>query len=199
MLEAARALATMPNHPRRTILFAAVTGEEHGLVGADYLSRHPLAGAGKIVAVINLDMPVLLYDFKDVVAFGAEHSTMGDAVRRAGAALGVTLSPDPLPTEGLFTRSDHYNFVRQGTPAIFLMTGFQNGGQAAFEDFLKTHYHQPSDDLTRPFNWDAAAKFARINTLIAAEIANADTAPRWYADSFFGKVFAPAAAKALRQ
>ncbi len=199
LLEAARALAASPTRPRRTILFAAVTGEEHGLVGSDYLARHPVPGAGKIVAVVNLDMPVLLYDFKDVVAFGAEHSTMGPAVARAGASLGVTLSPDPLPSEGLFTRSDHYSFVRLGVPSIFLMTGFQNGGQKVYEDFLRTHYHQPSDDLSRPFNWDAAARFARINMMIAAELANADAPPAWYDDSFFGKVFAPDAAKAQHQ
>jgi hypothetical protein len=196
LLEAARALASGPA-PRRTILFAAVTAEERGLLGSDYLARHPV-GSGKVVSVVNLDMPVLLYDFQDVVAFGAEHSTMGSAVERATSKLGVSLSPDPLPSEGLFTRSDHYRFVQQGIPSIFLMTGFKNGGEKQFQDFLKTHYHKVSDDLSLPFDWSAAAKFARVNTMIAAEIANADEAPKWYADSFFGKAFAPGAAKAAR-
>jgi hypothetical protein len=198
MLEAARALAAMPNRPRRPILFAAVTAEEKGLLGSDYLARHPVIGTGKVVSVVNLDMPVLLYDFQDVVAFGAEHSTMGPAVARAAAKMGLSLSEDPLPSEGLFTRSDHYSFVKQGVPSVFLMTGFKNGGEKAFKDFLATHYHKVSDQTDLPFDWAAAAKFARINTLIAAEIANADDAPKWYADSFFGKVFAPGAVKAAR-
>jgi Peptidase family M28/PA domain len=197
MLEAAHALASMPNRPRRPILFAAVTGEEKGLIGSDYLARHPVVTDGKVVAVVNLDMPVLLYDFQDVIAFGAEHSTMGPAVTRAAAKMGVSLSPDPLPSEALFTRSDHYSFVKQGVPSVFLMTGFKNGGEKAFKDFLATHYHKVSDQTDLPFDWKAAAKFARINTLIAAEIANADAAPSWYKGSFFGDQFAPGAARAV--
>lgn len=196
MLEAARALASAPTRPRRSILFAAVTAEERGLLGSDYLSRHSVVPGGKVVSVVNLDMPILLYDFQDVIAFGAEHSTMGPAVARAAQKMGLSLSPDPLPSEGLFTRSDHYSFVKQGVPSIFLITGFKNGGDKIFADFLKTHYHKVSDQPSLPFNWDAAAKFARINTLIAAEIANADDAPKWYQSSFFGSVFAGDAAKA---
>lgn len=196
MLEAARALAASPTRPRRSILFAAVTAEERGLLGSDYLSRHSVVPGGKVVSVVNLDMPILLYDFQDVIAFGAEHSTMGPAVARAAQKMGLSLSPDPLPSEGLFTRSDHYSFVKQGVPSIFLITGFKNGGDKIFADFLKTHYHKVSDQPTLPFNWDAAAKFARINTLIATEIANADDAPKWYEGSFFGSVFAGEAAKA---
>jgi Peptidase family M28 len=197
LLEAARALAGGPS-PRRPIIFAAVTAEERGLLGSDYLARNPVIANGKVVSVVNLDMPVLLYDFQDVVAFGAEHSTMGNAVARGAASQGVDLSPDPIPAEGIFTRSDHYSFVRQGVPSIMLMTGFKNGGEKQFQDFLKTHYHKVSDDLALPLDWNAAAKFARVNTIIATEIANADEAPKWYADSFFGKRFAPEAPKAQR-
>lgn len=199
MLEAARAMAASPDRPKRPVLFAAVTGEENGLLGADYLARFPVVPEGaRVVAVVNLDMPILSYDFTDVVAFGAEHSTLGPIVAAATAKDGVTLSPDPMPEEGLFTRSDHYRFVQRGIPSVFLVTGHAGPGAKAFTDFLKTHYHRVSDDLAQPFNWAAASKFARINMLIATEIANAPEAPKWYSDSFFGKVFAPSAAKAAR-
>ena len=199
MLEAARAMAANPVRPKRPVLFAAVTGEEKGLLGADYLSRFPVVPeGGRVVAVVNLDMPILTYDFTDVVAFGAEHSTLGPVVAAATAKDGVALSPDPMPEEGLFTRSDHYRFVQRGIPSIFLVTGHAGPGAKAFSDFLKTHYHRVSDDLALPFNWNAAAKFSHINMLIATEIANAPEAPKWYSDSFFGKVFAPDAAKAKR-
>lgn len=199
MLEAARAMAANPDRPKRPVLFAAVTGEEKGLLGADYLSRFPVVpDGGRVVAVVNLDMPILTYNFTDVVAFGAEHSTLGPIVAAATAKDGVALSPDPMPEEGLFTRSDHYRFVQRGIPSVFLVTGHAGPGAKAFTDFLKTHYHRVSDDLAQPFNWNAAAKFARINMLIATEIANAPEAPKWYSDSFFGKVFAPSAAKAAR-
>lgn len=197
LLEAARALANAPNRPRRPVLFAAVTGEEKGLLGADYLSRFPVVD-GQIVSVVNLDMPILTYDFSDVIAFGAEHSTLGPIVAAATARDAVKLSPDPVPEEGLFTRSDHYRFVQRGIPSVFLVTGYSGDGAKASQAFLADHYHTVSDDLNLPFNWAAGAKFARINSLIAAEIANAPERPRWYADSFFGRTFAPSAQKAKR-
>jgi hypothetical protein len=197
MLEVARAMAMSAERPKRSILFAAVTAEEKGLLGAQYLARNSLPGID-VVGVVNLDMPVLLYDFSDVIAFGAEHSTMGAAVARAGKGMGVALSDDPLPQEGLFTRSDHYRFVQEGVPSVFLMTGFANGGREKFTDFLATHYHKVSDQLSLPIDWRAGAKFARINYEIAREIADSPQAPRWYADSFFGKVLARGRAKAGR-
>ena len=126
-------------------------------------------------------------------------ASMLEAARAMAAARDqVGLSPDPLPEEGLFTRSDHYRFVQRGIPSVFLMTGFAGEGGKSFRDFLATHYHRVSDDLNQPFNWQAAVKFARINMLIATEIANMPLAPIWYSDSFFGKTFAPDAPKAKR-
>lgn len=197
MLEAARAFTTSGERPKRTILFAAVAGEEKGLLGSQYLAKHPLPGV-KVTSVVNLDMPVLLYDFTDVVAFGAEHSTMGPIVAKAAGESGVKLSPDPMPEENLFTRSDHYRFVTEGVPSVFLVTGFANGGEKVFRDFLATHYHKPSDETKLPFNWAAGAKFAKVNYAIAHALADAPEAPRWYADSEFGTMYAPDAPKATR-
>jgi len=198
LLEVARAMTEGGKRPRRPILFAAVTAEEDGLLGAQYLAKHPVVGPGKVVGVVNLDMPVLLYDFVDVIAFGAEHSTLGPIADRAGARMNVKRIEDPLPKQGLFTRSDHYRFVQEGIPSVFLMTGFGNGGDKHFTEFLATNYHSPRDDLSQPIDWQAGAKFARINYLIAREIADADQAPRWYEDSFFGKSLAPGQPKARR-
>jgi hypothetical protein len=189
LIEVARAMSRPGNRPRRPILFAAVTAEEKGLLGAQFLSRHPVTGNGRVISVVNLDMPLLTYDFQDVTAFGAEHSTMGPLVARAAARMGVALSPDPLPEEGLFTRSDHYRFVQRGVPSVFLITGFANGGRERFNAFLEGQYHKPGDDLTQPFNWQAGARFARLNYLIAREIADGAEPPRWYRGSFFGDAF----------
>ncbi|UYY60329.1 M20/M25/M40 family metallo-hydrolase [Sphingomonas sp. S2-65] len=197
MLEAARAFAKSGVRPKRSILFAALTAEEKGLLGSDYLARHPVGG-GTVVADVNLDMPILLYDFQDVVAFGAEHSTLGPIVARAGASMGVALSPDPMPQEGFFVRSDHYSFVKQGVPSVFLMTGFKNGGEAAFRSFLKTRYHRVSDEAGQGLNWQAGAKFAQLNYRIAREIADAAEAPRWYSGNSFGERYAKGSPKAPR-
>jgi Zn-dependent M28 family amino/carboxypeptidase len=189
LIEVARAFSRSGNRPRRPILIAAVTAEEKGLLGAGYLARHPVVGNGRVISVVNLDMPILTYDFRDVTAFGAEHSTMGPITARAASRMGVRLSPDPLPEEGLFTRSDHYNFVKEGIPSVFLMTGFANGGEREFRGFLATRYHSPGDDLSQPINWQAGAKFAQLNYLIAREIADGAEVPRWYRGSFFGDAF----------
>lgn len=197
MLEAAKAFTGSKQPPRRSILFVALTAEEDGLLGSEYLAKYPsVAPEGRFVADVNLDMPILLYDFKDVVAFGAEHSTLGPIVERAAGRIGVTLSPDPMPEEQLFVRSDHYSFVKAGVPSVFLVTGFQNGGEKAFRHFLANDYHKVSDQIDLPFNWDAGAKFATINYLIAREIADGDEAPRWYEGNSFGNRFAPNAPKA---
>jgi Zn-dependent M28 family amino/carboxypeptidase len=197
MLEAARAFQESGKRPRRSVMFVALTAEEDGLLGSDYLAHNPVPGR-KVIANVNLDMPILTYDFTDVIAFGAEHSTMGPIVARAVQAMGVKLSPDPIPEEGLFTRSDHYSFVKKGVPAVFLATGYAGEGKEKSQDFLKNHYHQVSDEVDLPFRWDAGAKFAKVNYLIARELADGAEAPRWYEGSFFGDKFAAGQPKAKK-
>lgn len=199
LIEVARAMAAAPRRPARSVLFAAVTAEELGLLGSQYLAKHPVVRGGTPVAVVGLDAPILLYDFTDVIAFGAEHSTLGPAIARATASAGVASSPDPLPEQGLFARSDHFSFVKEGVPAVFLVTGFANGGKEAFGQYLGKHYHRESDTAKLPIDWRAAAKFAWINELIAREVADAPATPRWYGDSPFGRTYAPDAPKAPRQ
>jgi hypothetical protein len=191
MLEAARAFAKSGVRPRRSILFVANTAEEKGLLGADYFVHHPPVPLDRIVAAVALDMPLLLYDFTDVIAFGAEHSSLAASVKRAAARMNVALSPDPMPEEHIFIRSDHYRFVQKGIPAILLMTGFANGGEAQWKHFLAEVYHGVSDDMKQPIHWQAGARYARLNYLIASELANADTRPLWYRGDLFGDTFAP--------
>ena len=190
LIEAARRFSAHPAKPRRSLLFVAMTAEEKGLIGSDYMSRNPLRG-GDIVGLVNLDMPILTYDFRDVIAFGAEHSSIGQSVANAVSAMGLKTSPDPMPDESLFTRSDHYKFVQQGVPAVFLMTGFANGGAEKFQGFLKDCYHRPCDDLAQPLNYTAGARFAWVNYNIARELADADQPPRWNDGDFFGRRYAP--------
>ena len=192
LLEVARGFRNAKTKPKRTIVLLAVTAEEKGLVGSEYFANNPTVAKADIAANVNLDMPILLYPFLDVVAFGADRSTLGATVAKAAGRVGIALSGDPLPDEGLFTRSDHYRFVEQGVPSVFLMTGFQNGGEKAFKDFLATNYHKPSDDLKQPIDYVAAAKFALVNYEIARELADAKARPVWKKGDFFGTQFAPA-------
>lgn len=198
MLEVARAMAQSPDKPRRSIIFLASTGEEKGLLGADYYARHPSVPIQQIVGNVDLDMPLLLYPFTDLIAFGADHSTLGPIVAKAVAPMGLKLSPDPMPQETIFVRSDHYKFVKQGVPAVFLATGYANGGEKAWGDFLNGAYHHPGDDMNQKIDWEAGARFAQANYRITRAMADGDTPPRWFARDFFGDLFAPQAQKATK-
>lgn len=194
LLETARLFSIAPDRPKRSVLFIALTGEEKGLLGADYFASMPTVPHGAIVANVNLDMPLLTYDFKSVIAFGAQHSSLKGTVARALGSMKLNLNDDPWPAQGLFTRSDHYMFVRQGIPSVFLATGmesFQKSEKPAalWHEFLTTRYHQPNDDLGQPINFNAAARFAQINFRIAREIANAPRRPTWNKGDFFGDTF----------
>ncbi|HRO33443.1 MAG TPA: M28 family peptidase [Brevundimonas sp.] len=194
MLEAARSLMAAP--PRRSVLVVALAAEEKGLLGSDYLARNPVVAADQVVADVNLDMPILTYVFTDVVAFGAEHSTLGPIVADAVQAAGLIASPDPMPEQNVFTRSDHYSFVKAGVPSVMLATGYANGGEAEWARFFADGYHKPNDDLSMPFHWEAAVRFAQVNAAIARAIADSAERPMWYRGNSFGDQFAPNAPKA---
>jgi len=198
-LEVARVMAADKAGPRRSVLFLITTAEEKGLLGADYYANHPTIPAEKIVGNVDLDMPVLLYPFTDVIAYGADHSTLGPIVADAVRPMQVGLSPDPMPAETIFVRSDHYRFVRKGVPAVFLATGWANGGAKAFGDFLAHTYHQPNDDMTQAWNWRAGARFAEANYRITRAMAVGATPPLWFKGDFFGATFAAQAPKAERK
>jgi Zn-dependent M28 family amino/carboxypeptidase len=198
LIEAARSFVASGKPPRRSVMFIATTGEERGLLGADYFAAHPTVPRQAIVSLVDLDMPLLTYDFTDVVAYGADESTIGKTVSEAAASMDVRVSPDPMPEQSLFVRSDHYRFVLRGIPALFLMTGQANGGRQAWNDYFARFYHRVGDDLSQPFRWEAGAKFAELNYRIARRLADSDQPPRWYRGSYFGDSYAPAAAKAAQ-
>jgi hypothetical protein len=199
MLEAAREFIASGKPPRRSVLFIANTGEEKGLRGADYFAAHPTVPEDRIVSVVDLDMPLLLYPFTDVIAFGGDHSTVARTIADAAASMGVAVSPDPMPEEAIFVRSDHYRFVTRGVPAILLMTGFANGGAPVWKDFLANTYHKVNDDLSQPILWDQGARYAELNYRISRALADADQRPLWYRGDYFGDTFAPGRPRAERQ
>ncbi|MDP9421501.1 MAG: M20/M25/M40 family metallo-hydrolase [Pseudomonadota bacterium] len=198
MIEAARQFAAQPVRPRRSILFIANTGEERGLLGADYYANHPTVPAQSIVGLVDLDMPMLLYPFTDVVAFGADHSTIGAIVAEAGRSMGIAVSPDPMPEEAIFTRSDHYMFVKRGVPAVLLMTGHANGGKAHWNAYLGKTYHSVQDDLSQKIDWDAGARYALLNYRIARAMADSPRRPMWLQGDYFGDLFDPRGPRAAR-
>jgi Zn-dependent M28 family amino/carboxypeptidase len=204
MLEVARVLSVQPQRLKRSVLFLAVTAEEKGLIGSDYFAHKPALARERLVGVINLDGAMPFYDLVDVIGYGADSSTLGDSLRRAASSLGITVSPDLTPEQAYFTRSDHYPFVRQGIPGIFLIAGDAatpdgKNAQEINRQWAAKHLHQPSDDLNQPFDYDHMVKWAELFRRWTVETANAAERPLWYAGDYFGVRFAPAAPKATRR
>ncbi len=186
MLEVARLLA---DHPvRRPVLFVALTAEEKGLVGSSYNAANPTVPADHVVANINVDMPIMSYAFSDIVPFGAARSNMYPHVAAAITEAGLTLSADPMPEQGVFTRSDQYSYVRNGVPVVYLELGHGNGGRAPHEDFLANHYHEPSDEVEW-VDFASLARFVAVDYAVVRNVANMAERPAWNEGDFFGDTF----------
>jgi hypothetical protein len=196
LTEVARAFSSMPVKPKRSLLFIAVTGEEAGLLGSDYFASNPTVSKSSMVANINMDEDVMLWPLRDVVALGAEHSTLEGVVERATRRLHLVSSPDPEPEQVGFIRSDQYSFVRQGIPAFSLSAGFKSDDPSIqpakiMDEWEHKIYHHPQDDMQQPgLNFDAAAMYARTAFLCGLLTANDRHAPMWKPGDFFGIAFA---------
>jgi len=188
MIEVARTFQASGKRPRRSMLFIAVTAEEKGLVGSDYFAAHPTVPANTIVADVNLDMPILTYKFEDLVVYGADRTTIGPIVQQVAGAEGVALTPDPEPEQASFVRSDHYSFVRAGTPAVSLETGPKGPGATARTEFIDKHYHQPSDEVGL-IDFAQGVRFVKLNYAIARTLADGDARPKWNKGDFFGLLY----------
>jgi len=196
LLEVARAFRGMKTRPRRSILFLSVTGEEAGLLGSDYFAHYPTVTKSSVVANINMDEDLMLWPLRDIVVFGAEHSSLDAVVQKAAARLGLSESPDPVPEEVVFIRSDQYSFVKQGVPAIFPVAGLKSDDpkikpSEIFKNWEETRYHQPQDDMDQPgLDFDAAAKYARFVFLCGFMITEDPQRPTWNKGDFFGEHYA---------
>ncbi|WP_260482763.1 M28 family peptidase [Sphingomicrobium flavum] len=198
MLEAARMALAADAPPRRSIAFVALGAEEQGLFGSAHLAKAGNIAGKRIVANVNLDMPLTFVPFDRVIAFGAEHSTIGEDVAAVARDMGLKIMADPQPDEAFFVRSDHYSFVKEGIPSVMLDVWPAKNGAAVNKRFMENHYHDPSDEVGIITDWKPTGEFARLNALLIQRLAAADAAPLWYEDSYFGTTLAPRAPKARR-
>ena len=194
LLEVARAFATLPRAPSRSTLFLGVTAEEWGLLGSDYFAHHPTVPRQQLVANFSMDMPFLFHPLLDIVPYGAQHSSLSEAVATAAAHLDLDIGPDPIPEQVLFIRSDHFSFVRQGIPALFIKSGFETGdpaldGSKINADWRLEYYHTPRDEPDQGFDFTAGVKHAQVKFLTGYLVADAPTRPTWNEGDFFGGKF----------
>ncbi|CAN5744827.1 M20/M25/M40 family metallo-hydrolase [soil metagenome] len=180
------------SRPRRSIIFLAVTGEEYGLLGAEHWVKNPTWPLEKVAANINFDgIGTEVYGpVKRIVGFGAEHSDLGTVFEEVSAATGNIVTPDPLPEENAFVRSDHYAFVKRGVPALMLMGGPEGDTSVwvpRMKEWMKTDYHSPSDTVKPDWNWTGPQTLAKVGLIIGLRVANADAMPAWRQSSPFNK------------
>jgi len=187
LLDAAAMLKESGAKPRRSIVFAAVTGEEKGLLGSKFFAHHPTVGRGAIVADVNSDMFLPLYPLKRLTIFGIDESDLGAEASALATSMGIAPEPDPEPRRNVFIRSDQYSFIRLGVPSLMFKVGFAKGSaeEKTFQAWLKDRYHAPSDDLAQPVDKAAAASFNAFMVKLLERIADRDERPRWNDASFF--------------
>ncbi|MCY1074057.1 M20/M25/M40 family metallo-hydrolase [Archangium lansingense] len=193
LLEVARVLQEKKAHPRRTVLFVAVTGEEKGLLGSRWFASHPPEGSGRMVADLNLDMFLPLTPLQRLVAYGVEESSLAAPLKATASRMGVEVMRDPNPEANGFTRSDQYSFILEGVPAMSFRFGYRKGSkeERLHKEWHAKRYHAPGDDLSQPVDREGAARFVSLLADLTSRVADAPERPSWNKDSFFRRFEQP--------
>ncbi len=191
VLEIARALKQAQPRPKRSFLFLMVTAEEKGLIGSEYYSLNPLYPLAKTAADINIDTINQWGKTKDISVIGLGASDLDDYLRQAAQEQGRTIRADPEPEKGSYYRSDHFNFAKQGVPALDPNAGVDYIGKAAEwgkakrDEYTDKDYHAPSDEVKADWDLSGAAEDAQLLLAVGYRVANADKLPEWKPGSEF--------------
>lgn len=166
---------------RRPLLIAAVTGEEKGLLGSRWLVAHRPATAPHFAGDINLDQLRPIFPLELLTVHGLEDSSLGADARAVATARGIAVQTDPEPERNLLRRSDHWNFMQAGVPAVNFVFGFRPGtaSERTYRQWYRTGYHRPQDDPRQAIDWTAAAAFNRFYYALVERVADAAAAPAW--------------------
>lgn len=193
LFEIARNLKAAPP-PKRSVVFAAWTAEERGLLGSEYYATHPSVPMAKTVANLTLDILQTAGPAKDVVLVGAGQNSLEDDMAQVAATQGRRVTPESLPERGLFYRADHFSFAKQGVPTLLLMgiagaSDLKQGGTAAGQAWIDAYtgqcYHQACDAWSEAWNLAGAVQDIDLLGTIGASLANTSVWPTWKAGSEF--------------
>ena len=191
LIEIAEAFTKLPTPSKRSILFLAVTAEEKGLLGAKYYAENPLYPLNKTLANINMDGVNQWGRTTDITMVGDDNSTLIDLLREAAAAQQRTVNPDPESEKGFYYRSDHFEFAKQGVPALYTDSGSKYAGKdEAFskqkrDEYTTKDYHKVSDEIKPDWDLTGAVDDAQLLTMIGYRVAQGDKYPEWKAGSEF--------------
>jgi Zn-dependent M28 family amino/carboxypeptidase len=185
VLEIAKAFKHVQPQPKRSILFLMVTAEEQGLLGSQYYSVTPLYPLARTAANINIDGVNQWGRTKDVTVVGLGASDLDDYLRQAAQEQGRTLTPDPEPEKGFYYRSDHFNFAKQGVPALDPDSGVDfigkpaDWGRKKRDEYTEHDYHAPSDEVKPDWDLSGAAEDDELLFAVGYRVANVDKLPEW--------------------
>jgi len=185
LLEIARGFTLLKVPPERSILFLAVTAEEKGLLGTRHYAEHPLYPLARTLADINMDVINLWGRTRDIVSIGLGNTTLDDLLAGSAKAQGRTVSGDPEPEKGMFYRSDHFEFARQGVPALNAKAGIDyvdkppGYGRIRRDEYTQKDYHKVTDEV-KP-DWDLAGAVQDMQLLldVGHRVARAKDYPEW--------------------
>ncbi len=191
LLEIANAFTKLAQHPARSILFIALTGEEQGLLGSEYYATHPVYPKDSTVADINMDVLSTFGRTKDITIVGQGQSDLDDYAERAAAKQGRTVSPEDHPSAGHFFRSDHFNFAKVGIPALYTGSGTISlthdtaWAKTKAEEYGRDRYHSPFDQFDSTWELDGMVEDAQLLFDIGHTLSNEETFPKWKQGSEF--------------
>jgi Zn-dependent M28 family amino/carboxypeptidase len=193
LLELARVFAQSPTRPRRSILFASVTAEEQGLLGSEYLGKHPPVPAGKISLDLNFDDVPPLGEPQEVEVSGAERTNFYPTVEATAQEFRLAIRPDSHPEAGHYYRSDHFSLARVGVPSFSINEGMKYKGHTTewgmqrAEEFTNKHYHQPSDEYSPSMDFIGDSAIARFGFALGWEAASQPKLAGWQKGDEFEK------------
>jgi Zn-dependent M28 family amino/carboxypeptidase len=192
LLELARAWSQSGQlPPPRSILFAAVTGEEQGLLGSEFLGKHSATPVGKVTLDLNYDAIAPIGDPEEIEVSGAERTTFYPQVEKTAQKYGLAIRPDALPEAGHYYRSDHFSLARVGIPSFSISEGMkfkgrdEAWGRAQAKEYVEHHYHQPSDEYRPEMDFTGLAKVAQFGYDLGLQAASQLALVQWQAGDEF--------------
>jgi Zn-dependent M28 family amino/carboxypeptidase len=191
LIEIARAFKAAPEPPARSVVFLAVTAEEQGLLGSAFYAAHPVKPLARTVAVINMDALNTWGATRDITVVGLGNSELDDYAEAAARAQERTVIADPEPEKGYYYRSDHFEFAKQGVPALYtdpgidMIEGGEAAGRAELEAYTNERYHKPNDEYDEDWDLSGAVQDLQFFFMVGWRLANEDSWPNWREGSEF--------------